>query len=133
MTQTQHHHPAGNDDLADLNQAARTLAPAVADAIAKYYDLLDQINAIVQAGIVIATPYIMDEKYMYLIHPTDPNTGERQREYIGADAAKQTEAYARIHRHKQHHDLCRQADRVKTNLKSISYELHRILVDLGAK
>lgn len=133
MTQTQHHHPAGNDDLAELNQAARNLPAAVADAIARYYALIDQINAIEQAGITNATPYFRDERYMYLIHPTDPQTGERKREYIGADAAKQTEAYARIHRHKQHQELTTQADSLKYKLHAVIFSLRRILSELGAK
>jgi hypothetical protein len=118
------------DLAAHLVDRAALIAPAAAAALDRYYALVEQIQVLEAAGITNASPFYRDEKYLYLVHPTAPD-GSRQREYIGANASKQTAALARLDRYRQHQDLTRRANTQREKINSAAHQINILLRDLG--
>jgi len=70
----------------------------------KHEDLLREKWEIKRLGIVEATPYYRDGKYLYLIYPMV--NGERKREYIGGDPEKIQDALDKIERKDRYNQVC---------------------------
>lgn len=83
-----------------------------------------RIEQLTHEGAIRATPYYRDNKYLYLIYPSDH--GSRQRDYIGSDPETISIALAKLDRW---HEL----QEAKANLDHIEqdiYSLHRNVRDL---
>jgi hypothetical protein len=130
MTEQIHLTPVTPHLAADLVKHAAQVPQAVAAALRAYQSLADQINDLEQAGITNASPFFRDQKYLYLVHPTAAD-GTRQREYIGADPARQADALARLDRYKRHQTLTHQANTARACLDRAAYTLSSLLHDLG--
>jgi hypothetical protein len=117
-------------DLAErLTLRADRVPQTITVAINHYRQLVTAIDELESAGITNASIHMRDSKYMYLIHPTQPD-GSRQREYIGADPDKQAAARARLERFARHQELTRQANKLLSDLEHAQYFLDQILYTL---
>lgn len=76
-------------------------------------------------GIVQATPYFAQGKYLYLIAPM--RQGKRQRTYIGSDRAACAKAEADIERGKEHLSIQQQLRQVDHELVSLAGRLESFL------
>lgn len=88
--------------------------------------LIREIAALEDAGIVEASPYYRDEQYLYLIHPTQPD-GSREREYIGNKPEKVQAALSRVERFKEHERKVRDLHEVEATIKFVINRLEGIL------
>jgi len=89
-----------------------------------------QIAALEQGGeMYYATEWWKDEKYLYLVFPTDQD-GKRKRQYIGCDQQKITEARQKITRWQNHQDQQKELRRLQLALASSEYDLTRLAKQL---
>lgn len=89
---------------------------------ARRLTLQAEMEILAAAGIIDASPFYQQGKYLYLIHPM--RGGERKREYIGSDQAKIDVALACIDRYKifkAHQE----------EMEGISRVMGRALADIG--
>ena len=66
--------------------------------------LEEKIESLKEKGTVNATLHYKAGRYLYLIHPTD-NTGNRKREYVGANPEKIKEAQEAVNRYHEAEEL----------------------------
>jgi hypothetical protein len=85
-----------------------------------------EIQELEDAGIAGANPHYREDKYLYLIYPTQPD-GSRKREYIGNKPEAVQEALARVERFKVHATKSRELRDLESTLRSAGYELSQIL------
>jgi len=96
-----------------------------------------QIAALETAGVTPATPHWRKDQHgrprlLYLLHPS--HNGQRKREYIGADPAKQAQALARVQRYQQRDQLIHQANHLTARLAHLHHDLHDLhtaITELG--
>jgi hypothetical protein len=91
----------------------------------------EQVADLEQAGVTEASPYWRKDKegnprILYLIHPSQD--GQRKREYVGVDPAKQVDALARVQRWEQRQRLIKQANQLTSRLSQIYADVHAIHV-----
>jgi hypothetical protein len=108
----------------------------IAEQIQQLLDRRDELEAEIQeledAGIARAAfrscrnPHYREDKYLYLIYPTQPD-GSRKREYIGNKPEAVQEALARVERFKVHATKSRELRDLESTLRSAGYELSQIL------
>ena len=66
----------------------------------KISQLTREIDQLREAGMVNASEWWKDDKYLYLVFPTDDN-GKRVRQYVGSDESNVAIAQAKIKRYHQ--------------------------------
>lgn len=81
-----------------------------------------QIAALEQHEMFYATEWWKDNKYLYLVSPTDQD-GNRKRQYIGCDQQKIAEARQKITRWQTHRDLKKERLKLQLALRSREYDL----------
>lgn len=92
------------------------MLPVVISRALKARELLvTEIRHLEEDGLANATPWYRDQKYLYLIYPTQAN-GERIREYIGADEEKKSAALRKIERYRLWTELQRRLSVIDTCL-----------------
>jgi hypothetical protein len=80
--------------LTQSTQAYHALQPALGKRAA----LVEELDEIEHDGWTRGSEYWRDGDKLVLVHPTDRETGDRYREYIGKEPAKIAEARARVAR-----------------------------------
>jgi hypothetical protein len=125
--QTTNHSPSDWNDRAALQEIAQDLQ-SLQDHLAA---IKDQIADLEQAGVTEASPYWRKDKegnprILYLIHPSQ--NGQRKREYVGVDPAKQADALARVQRWEQRQRLLEQANRLAARLDRIRHDVSAIQI-----
>ena len=94
-------------------------------------ELGNQMNEVQARGMVQATPYWRDQRYLYLVH--QQLDGERKREYIGKDEHKQAAALQRVDNWHQYQRLDQQHKRAQGNLEYWIRELCLSLSRIGGE
>ena len=110
--------------LNDVNTLIASLMPYFVNLSTDLLNFQTRIEQLTSLGTIRATPYYRDNKYLYLIYPTDH--GSRQREYIGSDPAMIAEALAKLDRWHEFQKAKGDLDRVERDL----YFLHGNVKDL---
>ena len=89
-------------------------------------ELDNQMNEVQARGMVQATPYWRDQRYLYLVH--QQLDGQRKREYIGKDKHKQAAALQRVENGHQYQKLDQEHKRAQGNLE---YWVRELCLSLG--
>ena len=92
-------------------------------------ELDNQMNEVQARGMVQATPYWRDKRYLYLVH--QQHDGARNREYIGKDEHKQAAALQRVENWHQYQRLDQNHKRAQGNLDYWIRELRLSLSRIG--
>jgi len=92
---------------------------------ARHESLSKQKDALSEAGIIDATSYWHQGKYLYLIYPT--KEGKRQREYVGADQRKCAPIIAALRRAQRHQQIEVRLQRLETQLREAMFLADRLL------
>ncbi len=92
---------------------------------ARHESLLKQKHALLETGIIDATPYWHQGKYLYLIYPT--KDGKRQRAYVGADQRKCTPIIAALRRAQRHRQIEVRLQQLETQLREAMFLVDRLL------
>jgi hypothetical protein len=121
---TNAHPPDPYTALDDVAQGLRALE-------AHLVAIQEQVADLERAGVIEATPYWRKDKegnprILYLIHPSQ--NGQRKREYVGVDPAKQADALARVQRWEQRQRLLEQANRLAARLDQIRHDVCAIQI-----
>lgn len=124
------YNPTAASALEHLVASAAEIQPAAQATAARYTALVARIQNLEAAGITNASIYMRDEKYMTLVHPTNPETGARQREYIGSDPIRQEAARARLARWNQHYQLTERAEQLSAAMLRASRLITSVLTEL---
>ncbi len=106
---------------ADLAEGIKQVVEALQE---KINDLTAKLVEIEYQGVINATPYYKDGKYLQLIHPM--TNGERVREYVGADPEKVQEALAAVERYKAWVELDQERAKYQGILNQIHSELSAV-------
>ena len=94
-------------------------------------ELDNQMNEMQARGMVQATPYWRDQRYLYLVH--QQLDGQRKREYIGKDKHKQAAALQRVENWHQYQKLDQEHKRAQGNLEYWIRELCLSLSRIGGE
>jgi hypothetical protein len=121
---TNAHPPDPYTALDDVAQGLRALE-------AHLVTIQEQVADLEQAGVTEASPYWRKDKegnprILYLIHPSQ--NGQRKREYVGVDPAKQADALARVQRWEQRQRLLEQVNRLAARLDQIRHDVCAIQI-----
>lgn len=82
----------------------------------------DQMKVLRDQGLIRAGIWMKQEKYLYLIHPSD-GFGYRKREYVGADPVKIAEVHAGIKRAEQYDEVKRLMESLRQRLNMLVFNL----------
>lgn len=116
---TNYYDDMNTDDLQDTVKRGLVKLQSLIDESAR------QVAEIEALPRVRASEWWKQDKYLYLVHPTDKN-GKRTRQYIGADPDKVAEARASISRYYEHDELARKHLVLVRELRHRKTELHRL-------
>lgn len=120
------------EDLASEMQAAAAGLPRlIGDLGKRHAAILSRMKDLEEAGLIYATPYWREEKYLYLIYPM--KGGERRREYIGADPDKIKDALEAVKRVEEYDQLSEKLSRLKRSLSLARYEMGQVVRTLSGK
>lgn len=89
-----------------------------------------QIASLSKAGLIYASEYWRDGKYLYLIYPTE-TSGKRKREYIGCDPARIQAARDGIQRGKEYDRLSEEKRRIESRLLQGKFRLREAVNHLA--
>lgn len=95
------------------------LASALDDNEKRIERLIKEISDLERAGLANASEWWKDQKYLYLVYPTQD--GQRLRQYIGSDPEEIAKARAKVERYKRWvelHDVLKHARRNQQSAKS---------------
>jgi hypothetical protein len=90
-----------------------------------------RIEDLTHLGAIKATPYYRDDKYLYLIYPSDH--GSRQREYIGSDPDQIAEALAKLDRWGELQQAKAHLSTIELNIYSLHSRVRDLLRDVRDK
>ena len=108
----------------DVDLLVASLSQYLVKLSTDLFNYQTRIEQLAHLGAIKATAYYRDNKYLYLIYPSDH--GSRQREYIGSDPDTIAEALAKLDRWHDLQAAKADLDRVERDL----YSLHRNVRDL---
>lgn len=80
---------------------------------------------LLETGIIDATPYWHQGKYLYLIYPA--KDGKRQREYVGADQRKCAPIIAALRRAQHYQQVEARLQHLETQLREAMFLVDRLL------
>ena len=92
---------------------------------ARHEALTAQQRALREAGIIDATPYWHQGKYLYLIYPT--KNGKRRRDYVGADPRNCAPIIAALRRAQRHQQIEVRLQRLEAHLREAMFLVDRLL------
>lgn len=105
-------------------------------ALSQLEDQIDEmqveINHLEAAGMINASEWWKDRKYLYLVHPVDP-VGNRRRVYVGNDPQNVADAQAAIKRYEQWDKLQTKIRVLRDRHASTLSSLDRLAYLLSAK
>ena len=89
-----------------------------------------QMTSLSKAGLIYASEYWRDDKYLYLIYPTE-TSGKRKRKYIGCDPARIQAARDGIQRGKEYDRLSEEKRRIESQLLQGKFRLREAVNHLS--
>ena len=104
--------------LHQIEQQIRKNAATIDELERKIIDLRE-------LGTINASLHYKAGRYLYLIHPTD-ESGDRVRQYVGAQPEKIREAQESINRYHETQELKRILDMHKSKMLQTNYDLNNI-------
>lgn len=116
---------AAQISLQRLGTNLSVLPKKISTLQARYEVLSKQKHALLETGIIDATPYWHQGKYLYLIYPT--KDGKRQREYVGADQRKCAPIIAALRRAQRHQQIEASLQHLETQLREAMFLVDRLL------
>ena len=117
--------PAVQNSLQRLEMNLSVLPKKISDLQARHETISKQKHALLETGIIDATPYWHQGKYLYLIYPM--KDGKRQREYVGADQRKCAPVMAALRRAQRHQQIEVRLQHLETQLREAMFLVDRLL------
>jgi hypothetical protein len=117
--------PAVQNSLQRLEMNLSVLPKKISTLQTRYEALSKQKHILMETGIIDATPYWHQGKYLYLIYPT--KAGKRQREYVGADQRKCAPIIAALRRAQRHQQIEARLRHLETQLREAMFLVDRLL------
>jgi len=111
--------------LQRLEMNLSVLPKKISTLHARYEALSKQKHTLLETGIIDATPYWHQGKYLYLIYPM--KDGKRQREYVGADQRKCAPVMAALRRAQRHQQIEVRLQHLETQLREAMFLVDRLL------
>ena len=110
-------------NILEINRSLRDLANAADRLEKRHKSISDAMTQLQEQGLIYATLYYRDDKYLYLNYPlTD---GPRRREYVGCDPQKIEEAKAGVDRGQRFDALSRELKEVQNQMESMGFYLQQ--------
>ena len=103
----------------------RQIEQQIREKAASIEKLEGKIRQLEKLGTVNASLHYKAGRYLYLIHPTD-ESGDRVRQYVGAQPEKIREAQESINRYHETQELKRILDMHKSKMLQTNYDLNNI-------
>jgi len=108
-------------NIVEINRSLRDLANAADRLEKRHKSISGAMDQLKEQGLIYATLYYRDNKYLYLNYPlTD---GPRRREYVGCDPQKIAEAKAGVDRGKRFDALSRELKALEEQMDSMKFYL----------
>ncbi|MHB8473227.1 MAG: hypothetical protein ACYDC8_10390 [Gammaproteobacteria bacterium] len=117
--------PAVQNSLQRLEMNLSVLPKKISTLQTRYEALSKQKHTLLETGIIDATPYWHQGKYLYLIYPT--KDGKRQREYVGADQRKCAPIIAALRRAQRYQQIEVRMQQLETHLREAMFLVDRLL------
>ena len=117
--------PAVQINLQRLEMNLSVLPKKISTLQARHESLSKQKHALLKTGIIDATPYWHQGKYLYLIYPM--KDGKRRREYVGADPRKCAPIMAAVRRAQRHRQIEVRLQHLETQLREAMFLVDRLL------
>lgn len=118
-------------DIFDLPIIAtlRQIEQQIREKAERIAELEGKIRALETLGTVNASLHYKANKYLYLIHPTN-KSGERVRQYVGAQPEKIRWAINSVNRYHEAQELKRILDMHKDKMSQANYRLDNLISTL---
>jgi len=116
---------AAQTSLQRLEMNLSVLPKKISTLQARYMALSKQKHALLETGIIDATPYWHQDKYLYLIYPM--KGGQRRRDYVGADPRKCAPIIAAVRRAQRHQQIEVRLQHLETQLREAMFLVDRLL------
>ena len=111
--------------LQRLEMNLSILPRKISTLLARHAALTAQQRALREAGIIDATPYWHQGKYLYLIYPT--KDGKRRRDYVGADQRNCAPIIAALKRAQRHQRIAARLQHLETQLREAMFLVDRLV------
>ncbi len=113
------------NSLLRLEMNLSVLPKKISTLQAQYEALSKQKHSLLETGVIDATPYWHQGKYLYLIYPM--KDGKRRREYVGANQQKCATVIATIRRAQRYQQIEVRLQHLETQLREAMFLVDRLL------
>lgn len=115
----------------DCDLLIANLPQYFSNLVTDHFNFQTRIEQLVNLGAIRATPYYRDNKYLYLIYPSDH--GSRQREYVGSDPDQIAEALAKLDRWEELQQAKSHLNTIERDISSLHSRVKDLLRDTRDK